>query len=715
MMKIYDEGAEPLHDILNAASSDQGATLLVPDLQRPYVWTPNQVTLLVDSILRGWPFGTLLLWKVHKEELASIPSRPFWRIADRTGEFDDSQVGKSNPPAEFRMVLDGQQRLQSLLLAFGGDNWGFRLSDYEWSMTLSAERPRGRNAKLHWSLGHLCLDVRAFRDRVKEAGGVGNVDFRDVLLWVVQNPNDGRSKLRRPANYKYPITSTLDDENKGRFLRLSRLWGLASTQPGLFESHFREKLKPVLREHDVPQEVVVDVLVPLAELVVTLVGIKQSKISYLQLSPFNADVFNQDVYNDAIVNIFTRLNTAGRALTRQEITFAWIKTGWSASKTGGRTAGRCFEELNEELAKERVTVDIDELVGSVSAMWSVLHRDGALLSTTDLLRGEKVRPMAQDLVKSWETISTNLIDGAKLVDERGFRFGTHYRSLNVLTLLLTWRLLGRQWLATHSLSVIEKDAFEKSLDDKLAAYCDRWFLMSQWSGRWGKSTDKAFADYVKELADDWAKITALEKPTGVIDVLKVRMETWLVALQGDSIKYVDDLAVLVRDRVHDYFLALWLWHRLDSKRWIASKLPLREKKRGSLSLDVDHVVAVKLWETLPDEQQQVEEGEDEEEALSVEDLSTTMNALGNCILLEKSFNVAKGAEPLGGFLGRVHEFKSGILKIDEWAKDIGVEGVFVDPTGKSAADVRVVVEARTTAMKTEIKEYLVGSRQRVDV
>src|SRR6185503_7847723 len=186
-MKIYDDGSEPLHDILKAASSDQGATLLVPDLQRPYVWTPSQVTLLIDSLLRGWPFGTLLLWRVHKEELAGIPSRPFWRVADRTGEFDDAQVSKSNPPAEFRMVLDGQQRLQSLLLAFGGDSWGFRLLDHEWSMVLDAERPRGKNAKRHWSMGHLCLDVRSFRERSKVPGGVASVDFRDVLSWVVQS------------------------------------------------------------------------------------------------------------------------------------------------------------------------------------------------------------------------------------------------------------------------------------------------------------------------------------------------------------------------------------------------------------------------------------------------------------------------------------------------------------------------------------------------
>lgn len=287
-MKIYTEGGEPLHEILKAASSDQGATLLVPDLQRPYVWTPSQVTLLVDSLLRGWPFGTLLLWSVHKEELAGIPSRPFWRVVDRTGEFDDQQVGKSNPPAQFRMVLDGQQRLQSLLLAFGGDAWGFRLLDQEWSRVLDAERPKGKNAWRHWSLGHLCLDVWAFRERLKNAGDIDSIDFRDVLSWVVQNPNEGRSAWPRPANYKFPITSAFDAENKGRFVRVSRLWDLAPTQQKPAEKVFRAKLEPLLNDHDVPKDVVADVLDSLAELMSKIVDIKQATVSFLQLSPCRA-------------------------------------------------------------------------------------------------------------------------------------------------------------------------------------------------------------------------------------------------------------------------------------------------------------------------------------------------------------------------------------------------------------------------------------------
>ncbi len=714
-MKIYTEGGEPLHEILKAASSDQGATLLVPDLQRPYVWTPSQVTLLIDSLLRGWPFGTLLLWSVHKEELAGIPSRSFWRVADRTGEFDDQQVGKSNPPAQFRMVLDGQQRLQSLLIAFGGDAWGFRLLDQEWSTVLDAERPKGKNAKRHWSLGHLCLDVWAFRDRLREVGDLETVDFRDVLSWVVQSPSEGRSPWPRPTNYKYPIPSSLDAENKGRFVRLSRLWDLAPTQQKPPERFFRTKLEPLLRDHDVPSEIVGDVLDALAEVMIKVVDIKQATVSFLQLSPFDAEVGgNEDVYNDAIVNIFTRLNTAGRALTRQEITFAWIKNGWGdGSKTGSRTAGRCFEDLQAALGEAGVSIDIDALVGTVSAMWSVIHRNGALLTPNDLLRGEKVRPMAQDLVQNWDTVVANAVEGAQLVRDRGFLFGAHYRSLNVLTLLLAWRLLGRQWLARHPLGVTVRDGFEKALDSAFKDSCDRWILLSQWSGRWGKSTDKAFTEYVTDLAGDWATIVEQGSPDAVVAVLKSRMDTWIAALRSESLKYVDELAALTRSRVHDYHLPLWLWHRLDAQRWNASALPLRESKRGSLSLDVDHIVAVKLWETLPGAE--VQPDLEDETALRADDLSTTMNALGNCCLLEKSFNIAKGAEPLGAFLSRVHEFKNGEHTLDGWTKHLGIDATLVDPSGKPAADVCVVVEARTARMKAELKEYVAGTRQRADV
>jgi hypothetical protein len=109
-------------------------------------------------------------------------------------------------------------------------------------------------------------------------------------------------------------------------------------------------------------------------------------------------------------------------------------------------------------------------------------------------------------------------------------------------------------------------------------------------------------------------------------------------------------------------------------------LPLRESKRGSLSLDVDHVVAVKFWETLT--KLPTRESDEQSRMPESDDLSVKMNALGNCCLLEKSFNIAKGAEPLQSFLERVHEFKKGTLTVEGCPASIGLDLMLVNATGR---------------------------------
>ncbi|MCB9592252.1 MAG: DUF262 domain-containing protein [Sandaracinaceae bacterium] len=712
-MQIYDQDSKPLADLLAEASSEQGATLLVPDLQRPYVWSPNQVTLLVDSLLRGWPFGTLLLWEMRSDHVASIPSRPFWRVVDRTrGDVNDEQVSRSHPPATFRMVLDGQQRLQSLLLAFGGDSWGFRLLDREWAAALESERPRGRNSWKHWSLGHLCLDLVAFRGAIQREPELSRMDFSQVLTWVVTNPSLGRSALWRPANYGYPIPAAHEPaENVGRFARLSRLWAIARNQSSNLPRHYAAPVQQLLEEHSVAADAVTDLVGPLSELVLTLAGVQREKVGYLWLKAYDQQV-SQDVYNDAIVNIFTRLNTAGRALTRQEITFAWIKIGWDASRVDNRTAGKCFDDLASELDDSGVQIDTDALVGSVSLMWSVLFQNGELLTSNDLLRGDKVRPMAQELVAQWTLLSGNAVEAARRVADRSLVFGTHYRSLNVLNLLTCWRLLGRRWLSTHSLGVAAADAFEKRLEAAFDGFCDRWIVLSQWSGKWGRGTSQALAEYARDLAEDWAVIQTEPDADAVIRRLEARMTAWLSALAPDAAKYVEELVVTDRGQVHQYYLALWLWHRLGTARWDASKVSLRDSKRGRLRLDVDHVVSVSHWMTLA--AALPVEVADDSDGLTQEDVRVAMNVLGNCCLLEKSFNISKGAKSLESFLESVHEFQSGTLVADAWAADLAIPSILLTP-GDDVSNLVGAAAARTQHMKAELREFVVGARGRADV
>ncbi|WP_408053683.1 DUF262 domain-containing protein [Streptomyces sp. CMC78] len=75
--------------------------LRVPKFQRPFLWRPEQMLQLFDSMERGYPVGSLLIWE---------PSMPLASL--------DSIGGRSIPPApeggKVAYVLDGHQRLSTL-------------------------------------------------------------------------------------------------------------------------------------------------------------------------------------------------------------------------------------------------------------------------------------------------------------------------------------------------------------------------------------------------------------------------------------------------------------------------------------------------------------------------------------------------------------------------------------------------------------------------
>src|SRR5882757_1652505 len=91
---------------LNNPEKDGGFWL--PNIQRPFVWSEEQIERLFDSILREYPIGTLLVWKTK----APIRRREFIKNYKRTLKLTDFYVPEDEGPK--LLVLDGQQRLQSL-------------------------------------------------------------------------------------------------------------------------------------------------------------------------------------------------------------------------------------------------------------------------------------------------------------------------------------------------------------------------------------------------------------------------------------------------------------------------------------------------------------------------------------------------------------------------------------------------------------------------
>lgn len=112
-----DAVAWSIEDVLERVREGQ---IRLPEFQRLFKWEADDVLQLFDSIVRGFPIGTLLFWKGATP--SSVEGRPL----------------ESRPPltsgraTELLWVLDGQQRLTSLagvLLASGEpDDARFRIA-----------------------------------------------------------------------------------------------------------------------------------------------------------------------------------------------------------------------------------------------------------------------------------------------------------------------------------------------------------------------------------------------------------------------------------------------------------------------------------------------------------------------------------------------------------------------------------------------------------
>lgn len=718
----YDSRRETLAEIIKNATIN--ATYVIPDLQRPFVWSPRQVTMLVDSLFRGWPFGSLLLWEVKPDCFSAnegIPHRPFWQIVDRTENDNGSQNSVLGHPATYQMVLDGQQRVQSLILALGGDQWGFQLLDSEWALDLQDRRVR---ASKHWSKASMCIDLLKFKAELKDKNDiVRKIEVGKILEWAILDPVAGQSLEPRPANYVYPLEKSKD--NPGRFIRLSRFWDIA--QQGLSEREYKKLLDVMLKEHGVNDSDRENLLDPLAEFMKVVETVKlTSFVHALQIDSFEmTPEWSKDDYSDAIVNIFTRLNTAGRTLTREEITLAWLKVGWLPEHADNKTAGKCLDELRSTLSDKGFNLEIDEIVRLISFVWAVEYRNGLLLDSKDLLKGEIVRSMAASVAAAWIIFKSRVEDGANIINKRDLI--ESQGSFNAIIVYLTWYRLvfDRFDIVASSILVPERDSLEKMLVQVASQFLDRWVFGSQWANLWGDNAALNFQNSATDLHEIYNKLKVAEA-SELFDAVNESIDKMMNRVSVKAIENIKIVLVRDRKRVHAYYSFLWVWHRLDSDRWENSSIQMRTGRKRTSKLEVDHTVADAWWvrsvEKITQEKLENFIGSDEDRALvapdgfeSLSDAIAFINFLGNCSLLEKSFNISKSDKSMRSFLSDVHEFKNRNVIITEWENALALTSTLTSPEESDLLGIMESVKERDALIRKDLIEFIEGRKVRTDL
>ncbi len=91
---------------------------VLPAIQREFVWLPDQVCKLFDSVMQGYPFGEFLFWSVEAENAARYRYYGFVRDYDeRDPHCPDLGILRDQP---LTAVLDGQQRLTAFNIGLRG-------------------------------------------------------------------------------------------------------------------------------------------------------------------------------------------------------------------------------------------------------------------------------------------------------------------------------------------------------------------------------------------------------------------------------------------------------------------------------------------------------------------------------------------------------------------------------------------------------------------
>ncbi|WQZ51073.1 DUF262 domain-containing HNH endonuclease family protein [Helicobacter pylori] len=106
----------------------------LPDIQREYVWLKKadekKIEQLFDSILRGYPIGSFLFWKLQKEDIARSDEQDenklnfqlyqFLTNYDERKPHNEKIYIEQISRDDLCIVLDGQQRLTSLYIGLKG-------------------------------------------------------------------------------------------------------------------------------------------------------------------------------------------------------------------------------------------------------------------------------------------------------------------------------------------------------------------------------------------------------------------------------------------------------------------------------------------------------------------------------------------------------------------------------------------------------------------
>ncbi len=267
-------------NIISMLNQIQANEIVLPAIQREFVWSEEKITKLMESIMRGYPIGIVLMWETYKD----IQFRRFTDLyqADASVSFFDNTNNQ-----KLKLVLDGQQRLQSLYIALYGQH----------------------NGK------SLYLDILSGRDSDDFEEEKYNFHFgtvKEAIDWNTDSENMAMADDRKSDDLTY-------------YAKVSELFRMNVAQ----KQKYRKSIVNLMSLNDQEELRLETNLATLDEVFTKDQNILKASIID-ENKPSDSD--SRQTESD-VLEIFVRINRQGIQLSRSDLIFSMLKLNWKESAT----------------------------------------------------------------------------------------------------------------------------------------------------------------------------------------------------------------------------------------------------------------------------------------------------------------------------------------------------------------------------------------------
>lgn len=276
----------------------------LPEIQRHYVWKATRVRDLLDSLYRGYPSGSILMWETDEP----VPTRDFAIAQDST-----AFAGR-------KLLLDGQQRLTSLTAVLNGEKVSVRGRKRPIEILFNLDHPEGAPTDV--------LEVESDED--------SPVLAEDEVTDDADDAEDGEEGLQEKLSRRTFVVASRNLMSQPQWVSVSEIFRNTNDAELLEKAGIESFKDPRFQKY----------------------SDRLKKVRAIKNYQYVVHVLERSMSYEEVTEIFVRVNSLGAKLRSSDLALAQMTSRWP-------NLLKQLQEFQEECEQSWFTIDLGQLVRAI--------------------------------------------------------------------------------------------------------------------------------------------------------------------------------------------------------------------------------------------------------------------------------------------------------------------------------------------------------------